>query len=104
MTAVDGLGYFAASLVLATFCARSMVTLRLLAIVSNAAFIAYALAAGLYPIVVLHTVMLPLNLLRLREVLSGSVRLLADDGAVQLAPVPVVVVARTEPSFARSRQ
>ena len=61
MTAVDALGYLAASLVLATFCAKSMVTLRLLAIASNAAFITYALATGLYPIVVLHTVMLPLN-------------------------------------------
>ena len=37
MTAVDALGYLAASLVLATFCAKSMVTLRLLAIASNAA-------------------------------------------------------------------
>ena len=64
MTAVDALGYLAASLVLATFCAKSMVNLRLLAIASNVAFITYALAVGLYPIVVLHTVMLPLNLLR----------------------------------------
>ena len=56
MTAVDALGYLAASLVLATFCAKSMVTLRLLAIASNAAFITYALAAGLHPIAVLHSV------------------------------------------------
>ena len=35
MTAVDALGYLAASLVLATFCAKSMVILRLLAIASN---------------------------------------------------------------------
>jgi hypothetical protein len=75
MTAVDALGYLAASLVLATFCAKSMVNLRLLAIASNVAFITYALAAGLYPIVVLHMVMLPLNLQRLRQVLRSSVRL-----------------------------
>ena len=81
MTAVDALGYLAASLVLATFCAKSMVTLRLLAIASNAAFITYALATGLYPIVVLHTVMLPLNLLRLRQVLRSSVRLSPDAAA-----------------------
>ena len=38
-----------------------MVNLRLLAIARSVAFLAYALAAGLHPIVVLHTVMLPLN-------------------------------------------
>jgi hypothetical protein len=67
MSALDGLGYFAASLVLATFCARSMVLLRIIAIASNFAFIAYGSAAGLWPILALHTVMLPLNLVRLRE-------------------------------------
>ena len=92
MTAVDALSYLAASLVLATFCAKSMVTLRLLAIASNAAFITYALATGLYPIVVLHTVMLPLNLLRLRQVLRSSVRLSPDAGGAHLVAAPVVAV------------
>jgi hypothetical protein len=41
MTAVDELGYLAASLVLATFCAKSMVRLRMLAIASNITFVAY---------------------------------------------------------------
>ena len=41
MTAVDGLGYLAAALVLATFCAKSMVPLRALAIASNIAFVSY---------------------------------------------------------------
>jgi CRP/FNR family cyclic AMP-dependent transcriptional regulator len=67
MTTIDSLGYFAASLVLATFCARTMVSLRLLAIASNAAFISYALCARLWPILLLHAIMLPLNLVRLRE-------------------------------------
>jgi hypothetical protein len=70
MTAVDGLGYVAAILVLATFCAKSMVPLRVLAIASNLAFIAYGYCAGLWPILALHTVMLPLNLLRLCEALA----------------------------------
>jgi hypothetical protein len=70
-----------------------MVTLRLLAIASNAAFITYALAAGLSPIVVLHTVMLPLNLLRLRQVLRSSVRLSPDAAGAHLVAAPVVAVA-----------
>jgi len=38
MNTIDGLGYFAASLVLATFCAKTMISLRSLAIASNGAF------------------------------------------------------------------
>jgi len=62
MNTIDGLGYFAASLVLATFCAKTMISLRSLAIASNGAFIVYGTSARLWPIVLLHAVMLPLNL------------------------------------------
>ncbi len=72
MTPIDGLGYVAASLVLATFTAKSMVSLRVLAIGSNLAFIGYGLAASLWPILVLNLIMLPLNLLRLREALGDA--------------------------------
>ena len=41
MNTVEGIGYLAASLVLATFCMKSMDALRLAAIASNMAFIAY---------------------------------------------------------------
>jgi len=71
MTAVDALGYLAASLVLATFCAKEMVPLRALAIASNIAFVAYAFFAGLGPILLLHSLMLPMNILRLREALEA---------------------------------
>jgi CRP/FNR family transcriptional regulator, cyclic AMP receptor protein len=67
MTSVDSIGYVAASLVLATFCARTMVLLRALAIASNLAFVAYGLLAHLWPILLLHAVMLPLNVHRLLE-------------------------------------
>lgn len=67
MTITDAMGYVAASLVLATFCAKQMVLLRALAISSNVAFITYGLAARLWPIVMLHAIMLPLNIIRLRE-------------------------------------
>ena len=72
MTIDDVIGAFAASLVLATFCARQMVPLRVLAIASNIAFITYADRDGLLPILVLHAVMLPLNVLRLCQELAGS--------------------------------
>ena len=72
MTAVDGLGYLAAALVLATFCAKSMVPLRALAIASNIAFVTYGFFDGLWPILLLHSVMLPMNAMRLREAVGSQ--------------------------------
>ena len=72
MTTVDALGYVGSSLVLATFTAKSMVALRALAIGSNLAFIAYSFSAALWPILLLHSIMLPLNLMRLRAALTEA--------------------------------
>lgn len=63
----DTLGYLAAALVLATFCMRSMVALRLTAIASNVAFIAYAVQAGIHPVLALHVILLPVNAWRLMQ-------------------------------------
>jgi hypothetical protein len=64
------LGYAAAGLVVATFSARSITTLRALAIASNLLFIAYAASAGLLPVLLLHAVLLPLNVIRLRQAMA----------------------------------
>jgi CRP/FNR family cyclic AMP-dependent transcriptional regulator len=53
--------------VFGTFYMKRMLPLRLTAIASNIAFIGYAWASGLTPILVLHATLLPLNLLRLAE-------------------------------------
>jgi hypothetical protein len=65
--AADLVGYLAASMVLATFCMRTMLPLRLVAVVSNLAFIAHGAVAWLMPILVLQAVLLPLDLWRLHE-------------------------------------
>ena len=70
MNLTEFLGYAAASMVLATFAVRSIVTLRCLAIASNLLFISYALSAYIPPVLILHLLLLPLNLWRLREVLG----------------------------------
>lgn len=67
MTPAAPVGYLAASLVFATFCARRMVPLRALAIASNIAFIAYGCLGRLWPILILHAAMLPMNILRIRQ-------------------------------------
>jgi CRP-like cAMP-binding protein len=60
-------GYAASLLVFVAFYMKGMMPLRLVAIASNAAFIAYALAYGLMPILMLHGALLPLNVARLLE-------------------------------------
>lgn len=60
-------GYVASALVLATFSMQSMFKLRCAAIASNIAFIVYAGSAGLHPILVLHCLLLPLNIIRLAQ-------------------------------------
>src|SRR5262245_61706339 len=71
---------------------RTMIPLRIVAIASNVAFIAYALLGlrygvfdRLYPILVLHSTLLPLNLVRLRELkrMIESVRATNADEAME---------------------
>jgi hypothetical protein len=67
--------WVAALLVFSSFFMKTMIPLRVVAITSNVAFATYALLGlkyGLfgrvYPILVLHSSLLPLNVLRLRQV------------------------------------
>lgn len=66
---VEAAGYLASLLVFATFCMKTMLPLRIGAILSNVAFIAYAFFDGLYPILILHSVLLPLNVVRTVQML-----------------------------------
>jgi hypothetical protein len=61
-------GYLASTLVFAAFYTRTMVPLRILAIGSNVAFLAYAIPLHLWAIVVLHGLLLPLNCQRLLQI------------------------------------
>lgn len=69
------LAWLASGLVFLSFFMKTIVPLRVLAIGSNVVFIGYALAGlhfGIFdkvlPILVLHVALLPLNILRLREI------------------------------------
>jgi hypothetical protein len=65
-------GYVASVLVLLTFIAKDMRLLRTAAIFSNLAFITYGTLQWLPPVLVLHVVLLPLNMVRLSEVLRSD--------------------------------
>jgi len=60
-------GYVASALVFMTFYMKTMTPLRVVAVMSNIAFIAYAFIEGLLPVLILHLCLLPLNLFRLRQ-------------------------------------
>jgi CRP/FNR family transcriptional regulator, cyclic AMP receptor protein len=67
-------GWLASLLVFSAFFMKTMLPLRLTAIASNVGFITYALLGldygifgRLYPILVLHSCLLPLNVVRLRQ-------------------------------------
>jgi CRP/FNR family transcriptional regulator, cyclic AMP receptor protein len=67
--------WIAASLVFSSFFMKTMIPLRVIAIASNVAFIIYGLLGltygvfgRVYPILILHSCLLPLNVLRLRQV------------------------------------
>src|SRR5215475_5877983 len=67
--------WLAALLVFASFFMKTMIPLRVVAIASNVAFISYALLGlrygvfgRVYPILVLHSCLFPLNVVRLSQV------------------------------------
>jgi CRP/FNR family transcriptional regulator, cyclic AMP receptor protein len=66
---VEALGYAGAVLTLATFAMQRMIPLRVIGIGANCAFISYGLLGPLYPVLVLHTILLPLNAFRLYQML-----------------------------------
>lgn len=72
---INALGYIASSLVFAAFYVKRIMTLRLIAIGSNVAFIAYATTAHLLPIFILHSLLLPLNIHRILELRRNLKRL-----------------------------
>jgi CRP/FNR family transcriptional regulator, cyclic AMP receptor protein len=70
MNVAEVSGYLAAVLVFLTFYMKRMVPLRIIGICSNCAFVLYGYLGDLYPVTILHSILLPLNCLRLREMLQ----------------------------------
>jgi hypothetical protein len=64
---IEMTGYAASALVFLTFYMKTMIPLRVVGLVSNLAFMAYGFLGGLYPVLVLHAILFPLNCVRLVE-------------------------------------
>ncbi len=63
-------GYLGALLIVASFVVRTMIPLRALSAGSNLCIILYAYLDGLYPALVLNAALLPLNVLRLFQMMK----------------------------------
>lgn len=70
MDFIQLLGYLAAFLMFSTFYMKNMIPLRIVGIASNITFIAYTANAHIWPILVLHTALLPMNCLRLAQMVK----------------------------------
>jgi CRP-like cAMP-binding protein len=66
---IEALGYLGVLLTLGTYSMKTMIPLRIVGITANVIFIAYGLLAPVYPQVLLHGVLLPLNSVRLYQML-----------------------------------
>jgi CRP/FNR family transcriptional regulator, cyclic AMP receptor protein len=67
MTWIEAIGYAAAVSTFAAFWMKTMIPLRAAGITANCFFIAYGYFGGLYPPLILHLVLLPLNVVRLYQ-------------------------------------
>ena len=96
---VDGVGYLASLLVFCAFYMKTMIPLRWVAIASNVVFIAYGIAGRVYPVFVLHVVLLPLNCLRLQQ-MRALIRRVREASAGDMSMewlIPLMSHHRLEP-------
>lgn len=90
-------GYTASLLVAASFYMKTIIPLRLFAICSNIAFITYGLGAGLYPVLILHTFLFPLNILRLLQMkkLIKNVKVASEGNFTLQSLIPYMTLEKT---------
>ncbi len=80
MNWVEILGYVGAALTIATFAMKTMIPLRVVALVSNCIFISYNIAHASYASLLVNSILLPINVVRLVQMvqLIRSVRTASD--------------------------
>jgi CRP/FNR family transcriptional regulator, cyclic AMP receptor protein len=67
---IEALGYIAAACTLATYSMKTMIPLRISGIIANCFFIAFGFFGAIYPTLILHVILLPLNAVRLYQMLQ----------------------------------
>lgn len=72
---VEVIGWLAALSTLSAYSMRTMLPLRMIAIVSNMLFLSYGYMTSVYPMLALHCLLLPFNCYRLWEILRDTRRM-----------------------------
>jgi|SRR5690242_1925421 len=81
---IEMTGYAASALVFFTFYMKTMIPLRVVGIVSNVAFMAYGIGGRIYPVLILHAILLPLNCIRLVQ-MQALIRKVRDAAQGELS-------------------
>lgn len=97
---VEILGYMASGAVFITFWMKTLISLRVIGIASNVLFFAYGLSADLNSIMLLHSLLFPLNCLRLFQALKLKRRI--HDMAHSEYDVNSLVALMTEQRFSKN--
>ena len=97
MTPVDFLGYAASATVLATFCMSTMIPLRVIAILSNILFSLFGFWAHIYPVMLLHLILLPVNIARLVQI-RQVVRGISQNADLSMQSILPLMVRRRFPA------
>jgi len=69
MTLIEGIGYFNAALGVAMLAMQTMIPLRITGIAHNVVSIFFGYSYGVFPMLVQHAILLPINSLRLYEMI-----------------------------------
>jgi hypothetical protein len=75
-TPVDIVGYLAALLLVGAFAMTTMIPLRVCGILANVLFIAFGYLSRTYPVLILHVILLPLNAVRLYQMVQLTRRVI----------------------------
>lgn len=70
MTMIDIIGYFGAAFTLATYAMKTMIPLRSVGVVAGVILLAHSVMEESAPLIVLHGIVLPLNCLRLYQMIK----------------------------------
>jgi CRP/FNR family transcriptional regulator, cyclic AMP receptor protein len=90
---IEVAGYIASALVAASFYMKTIIPLRIFAITSNVVFIIYGVGAQLYPVIILHAFLFPLNIVRLVQMkkLISHVREASDGNFSLQSLIPYMI-------------
>jgi CRP/FNR family cyclic AMP-dependent transcriptional regulator len=66
---IEAIGYLGSALAILTYWMREMLPLRIAAVLGCVCFLTYGLLIGRYPLIVMESTLLPINLYRLVELL-----------------------------------